>query len=46
MAVFLSLRNARAKTEALDAAASHTLDENDYELFCALMQYKDSVEKR
>ncbi|MGJ0396158.1 MAG: hypothetical protein ACR65U_08040 [Methylocystis sp.] len=46
MAVFLSLRNARTKTEALDAAASHTLDDKDYEIFCALMQYKDSVEKQ
>ena len=43
--MFLSLRNARAKTNALDAAANLTLSKEDYELFLALMRYKDTTEK-
>lgn len=45
IAMYLSLRNARAKTEALTAAAKLTLDESDYELLLALMQCKNSTEK-
>jgi hypothetical protein len=44
VAMFLSLRNARAKRDAINAAAQFTLEEKDYDLFLALMQYKDAVE--
>jgi hypothetical protein len=47
IAMFLSLRNARAKTDALEATAELTLAPNPaaYEMFQAVMRYKDAVEK-
>jgi hypothetical protein len=45
VAVYLSLQNARAKTDAMNAAASTTLDANDLELYRAIIAYKSSVEK-
>lgn len=43
--MYLSLRNARAKTDALTAVAELTLETKDLKLFRALLSYKNSVEK-
>jgi hypothetical protein len=45
--MFLSLRNARAKTDALEAVAELTLapEPAAYEMYQAIMRYKDAVEK-
>ena len=44
--MYLTLRQARAKTDALTAAAKLTLVPHDFELFQALMIYKDATEKK
>lgn len=45
IALFLTLRTSRAQLEALNAVAEVVLSEPDYELFGALMSYRESVEK-
>lgn len=45
VALFLSIRNARSEREALSAVAEKVLDQNDLDLFLALLQYKSAVEK-
>lgn len=45
VALYLSLRNSRAKSEALEAVVTLTLDEGDQKLFFAAMRWKDAVEK-
>lgn len=44
-AVFGSLKSSRAQNDALNAAALISLDDKDYELFCAHMARKNSLEK-
>jgi len=45
VALYLSLRNSRAKSDALDSVISLTLDKDDQHLFHAVMQWKGAVEK-
>lgn len=45
VALYLSLKNSRAKSEALEAVVTLTLDEDDQKLFSAAMRWKDAVEK-
>lgn len=45
IALYLSLQNARAKADAMNAAAEATLTDDDQDLFHALLAYKRSVEK-
>jgi hypothetical protein len=44
-AVFASLRNSRAQSDAMDAAAKTVLQDADYELFAAHMARRASLEK-
>lgn len=46
IAVYLSLRNSRQKTEALNAAAEATLEHNDLDLVFAHLRWKDTLESQ
>jgi hypothetical protein len=46
IALYLSLQNARAKTDALQAIATTTLEAEDLKLALALLAHKTAVEKR
>jgi hypothetical protein len=46
IALYLSLRNARSKSDAMDAVVDVKLQSRDRELFGALMAYKDEIEKQ
>ncbi len=45
VALFLTLQSSRVQFAVLDAVAKVVLNEADYELFAALMKYRESVEK-
>lgn len=45
IALFLTLQSSRIQRNVLDAVAGVVLNEDDYELFSALMKYGESVEK-
>lgn len=45
VAVFLSIQNSRAQSDALNAAAEVVLNEEDYELFGAIMSVARAVER-
>ena len=45
IALFLTLQSSRIQFAALEAVARVVLDPDDYDLFSALMKYRDSVEK-
>jgi len=45
VALYLSLKNSRAKKDALEAVVSLTLQQQDQELFYATMRWKEAVEK-
>jgi len=45
IALFLTLQSSRIQFAALDAVAGVVLNDGDFELFSALMKYRESVEK-